>query len=140
MDKQIDVRKAGGIIIKNRKLLVVRHKNRELFISPGGKQGLGESMEETLIREIREEVSLEITQADLEKFGSFTATDAEHPERALHMEVFMIKKWKGQVKLNPEDKIGEFRWVDSVSAKKLKLGSIFEHDVLPKLKNLDLID
>ena len=57
--------KVGGIIIKNKKVLVVRKKTKENFpefIIPGGKRETGETDVETLQREIQEEVNLKVVK------------------------------------------------------------------------------
>lgn len=59
--------KVGGIIIKNKKVLVVRKKTKENFpefIIPGGKREIGETDVETLQREIQEEVNLKVVKAE----------------------------------------------------------------------------
>jgi ADP-ribose pyrophosphatase YjhB (NUDIX family) len=45
---------AAGAILKEGRLLLVRHKGKRLWQVPGGLQELGESLEDTVAREIRE--------------------------------------------------------------------------------------
>ena len=54
------------------------------------------------------------------------------------MDVFLVKKWDGEIKSASE--IEEVMWINSSLPAGIKLGSIFQHDVLPKLKTLGLID
>ena len=51
---------AAGAIIKENKILLVMHKQKKLWQIPGGVQELGESIEETIIREINEELGLNL--------------------------------------------------------------------------------
>ncbi len=138
MDKKIDIHKAGGILIQNRRFLVSRSKGKNFFISPGGKLKAGESPEEALIRELSEELNIKITRQDLKKFGAFYAAAAEQEEKYLRMDVFLVNRWEGD--LQPNNEIEEILWIDSHAPNGINLGSIFEHEVLPRLKKENLID
>lgn len=50
----------GVILIRDGKVLLVRQNNRPFWVFPGGTLELGEGLEECAIREIREEVCLDI--------------------------------------------------------------------------------
>ena len=59
--------KVGGIVIKDKKVLVVRKKTKENFLEfiiPGGKRESGETDLDTLQREMQEEVNLKIIKID----------------------------------------------------------------------------
>ena len=49
---------AGGVVIKNDKILICYRKNQNLFCLPKGTPELGENIEETAIREVSEETGL----------------------------------------------------------------------------------
>jgi len=51
---------AAGAIIKDNKILLVKNKNKSLWQIPGGLQEVDESLEETIIREIYEELHLKL--------------------------------------------------------------------------------
>ncbi|OGG40574.1 hypothetical protein A2118_00860 [Candidatus Kaiserbacteria bacterium GWA2_50_9] len=139
MDKKVDIHKAAGILIKDRKLLMSRSKGKEFFISPGGKIQSGETPEGALIRELDEELGIEVAVEDLEKFGTFHSLAVEQTgEKHLQMDVFLVNRWKGDIQ--PNNEIEEIKWINSLVPDGIKLGSIFEHDVLPRLKKEDLID
>jgi len=57
---KLDVVKAAGIIINNKKLLIVKSTKLDKWISLGGKQEKGESLEEALKREIKEEINVDV--------------------------------------------------------------------------------
>ncbi|MFA6502794.1 MAG: NUDIX domain-containing protein [Candidatus Paceibacterota bacterium] len=137
MDRKIDIHKAGGILIRDRKFLVSRTKGKSFFISPGGKLQMGETPEAALLRELNEELGIEVAVPDLEEFGTFYAPAAEQEDRLLRMDVFVVNKWDGEVR--PSSEIEEIRWIDS-SSTGIPLGSIFEHEVLPRLRKEGLID
>lgn len=138
MDKKVDIHKAGGVLISNRKFLVTRSKGKSFFIAPGGKLEPGETPEEALIRELNEELSITVEVQDLEPFGTFYAPAAGMEDLMLQSDIFLVRAWQGE--LQPAHEIEEVRWVGSVLPEGLELGSIFKHEVLPRLKNLDLID
>lgn len=134
---KVDIHKAGGIILENRRLLVERSKNREHFICPGGSIEDGESAKQALVRELKEEVQLEVLEDDLEDFGDFYAKAATDNTKTIQMTVFKVKSYRGQIK--PDCEVEEIKWVDSQD-KNIKLGSIIEHEIIPRLKELKLID
>ncbi len=139
MKKKVDIYKVAGILVKGRKLLMSRSKGKSYFISPGGKIHLGETPEEALIRELHEEIGITVAIKDLKKFGTFFSIAVEQMDtKHLRMDVFFVNNWRGEIQ--PSNEIEEIKWINSVTAVGMKLGSIFEHDVLPRLKKQDLID
>lgn len=71
MTKEID--KLAWLYIRDCKLLSARSKDKKLFYLPGGKREQGESDEEALMREIKEEVSVDLVSASIKYAGTFTA-------------------------------------------------------------------
>jgi 8-oxo-dGTP diphosphatase len=132
------IRKAAGILLKDRKLLVEKSVNKEFFISPGGTIEKGETPQEALIRELREEFSIEVSGEDLELFGKFSAQAVNHAGQTVEMTVFVVKNWLGEPAASSE--VEEIAWIDSDIPVDMKLGSIFAHDVIPRLKEKGLIN
>lgn len=124
--------------MKNKKLLLSRSKNKDVFIAPGGKIEEDESPENALARELQEELKIDIQKDDLEKFGMFYAPAAGNEDSMLRMDVFIVRNWDGEI--TPDSEIEEIIWVDSNYSKEMEIGSIFEHEVIPKLKSRSLID
>ncbi|UMP05966.1 NUDIX domain-containing protein [Amycolatopsis sp. EV170708-02-1] len=60
------------------RILSTRSRGKSVFYLPGGKREPGESDAETLIREIREELTVEIDPADIEPAGVFEAQADGH--------------------------------------------------------------
>jgi 8-oxo-dGTP diphosphatase len=133
-----DIYKAAGILIKDRKTVVERSMGKPSFVQPGGRIEPGETAAEALVRELKEEFGIDVDEADLEPFGTFTAQAANHPGQQVHMQVFMVKKWRGDIR--PESEVEELLWVDSNLPEGVEIGSIFVHDIIPRLKQLDLVD
>jgi len=133
-----DIYKAAGIIIVDRKLLFTRAEDMEVFIDPGGKIEAGETAKQALIRELKEELSIDVDESDLEPFGEYTAEAANHSGRTVHMQAFMVKKWRGKIIASAE--IEELRWLTSDLPTDIKVGSIFGGQILPKLHEHGLVN
>lgn len=134
----MDIYKAAGILIQNRRLLVTKSFNKDIFVSPGGKLEPGETSRQALIRELQEELHLTVGEPDLTEFGNFSAPAAGNEANLVHMTVFLVAHWTGD--LAPGREIESLAWVDSVSAQDIQIGSIFKHDVIPRLVASHLID
>lgn len=134
-----DIHKAAGIIIKDRRLLVERSKGKDVFVAPGGKLEPGENSRQAVIRELKEEFQLDIAEGELEEFGTFYAEAAgsHNAGKMLRMDVFIIKNVG---KITPDSEVEEIRWVSSDIPADIEVGSIFAHEVLPRLKNDRLVD
>lgn len=139
MSNDYDIHKAAGIIIQDRRLLVERSKGKTVFIAPGGKCELGETSQQAVIRELKEEFRLDISENNLEIFGTFYAEAAgsHNAGKKLRMDVFMVHD-AGEV--TPDSEVEEIRWISSDIPVDIEVGSIFAHEVLPRLKKRDLVD
>lgn len=135
MDRKIDIHKSAGILIKDRKFLITRSAGKDFFIAPGGKVEQGESTTEALKRELQEELCIDVNSDDVTEFGTFYALAAGHENSYLQMGVFMVSDWQGEIA--PAAEVEEILWIDSSLSEGVELGSIFLHDVLPKLKEQD---
>jgi 8-oxo-dGTP pyrophosphatase MutT (NUDIX family) len=108
-------------------------KGREYYIFPGGTAEKGESFETTLVREIFEELNLnvKIHSKLFEYFNDFTHPRTDH--------FFLITEYSGEVKLgDPEfssqnrENIFRYEWV---SIDKLKEIGLQPSDILDQLKD-----
>jgi mutator protein MutT len=133
-----DIYKASGIIVVDRKVLVERSVGKRYFIHPGGKIEPGETAKEALVRELMEEFQLRVRPDDLELFDTNSAPAANSPEVNVHMEVYLVRRWRGEIR--PDHEVEEIRWLTSKVPEGLMVGSIMQHETLPKLKAAGLID
>lgn len=138
MSEAVDIHKAAGILIRDRKLLVERSKGKEFFIAPGGSIEEGETAEEAVIRELMEEFRVTVVPEDLSVFGTFRALAAGQEEKVVEMQVFNVSQWQGEPIADNE--VEEILWVTSEPEVGIKIGSIFEHEVISRLKAAGLID
>jgi 8-oxo-dGTP diphosphatase len=138
MSEKVDIHKAAGVLIRDRKLLVERSIGKEFFIAPGGSVEAGETSKQALVRELMEEFKVTVREEDLAVFGTFRAPAAGQEEKIVEMEVFTVNVWNGEP--TPDNEVEEIRWITSQPEPSIKLGSIFEHQVVPRLKQANLID
>ena len=138
MNDRIDISKAGGILIKDRKFLVTRSRGKDIFYAPGGRIEQGEDPETALLRELDEELSIRVKKESLKFFGTFIHPSAGDNHLTIKMDVFLVEVWEGEIILGNE--IEEFLWVTSGPPSNIKIGSIFGEEVLPRLKAKGLIE
>jgi len=128
--------KLAGIIIKDKKLLMCRKYNEPHFIMPGGRTLKGETPEQTLKRELKEELDVELKS--IKPFKTWEALHFRDKDKIVKMETFFVEI-KGEPKATEE--IDKIVFVDSNYKKKgLKIASIDEDYLVPKLKKMNLIN
>jgi 8-oxo-dGTP diphosphatase len=137
MSETIYIHKAAGILIRDRKLLVERSKGKEFFIAPGGSIEPGETPEQALVRELMEEFQITVREDSLSVFGTFKAAAAGQEDKIVEMNVFTVSEWVGEP--TADNEVEEVRWITS-KPEGIKIGSIFEHEVIPRLRAANLID
>lgn len=125
--------KVGGVIIHNKKLLVVRKRTKENFqeyIIPGGKREGNESDLESLQRELLEE--LNVSLLDTEYLGSYTDI-AVFENVPITIKTYLATI-KGNIKVQNE--IKEYEWIDrNYEENGIKVGSIIKKYIVPELIN-----
>ena len=107
--KEID--KIAFIEIQNKQILSSRSKGKEKFYIPGGKREKGETDEETLIREVKEELSVDVIPNSLEYLGVFKAQSDGAKEGVIVKMTCYRAKYTGVLKANSE--IEELNWLSS---------------------------
>lgn len=89
------------------RVLLVRKRGSQVFMQPGGKPEPGETAVQTLVRELGEELSLDVDPASLDDWGRFRADTANEPGHVLIAQVFGLPL-EGEVE--PAAEIEEARW------------------------------
>ena len=99
---------AGMILIRNRKLLLAFSNNKQCFYLPGGKVDLKESAVEALCREVREELSISVTEKDLTYYTHITAPAfGEEAGIMMEQDCFLLTK---EMEPIASAEIGELRF------------------------------
>ncbi|KAK3263790.1 hypothetical protein CYMTET_27432 [Cymbomonas tetramitiformis] len=127
--------KLALILISNRKTLVARSRGKEVFFTPGGKREPGESDEEALVREVIEELAVEVVTSTIKPYGTFQAQAFGKPEGTMVRITCFTADYKGT--LTPSSEIDELKWISSSERHKT---TITGQMILDDLKAKDLID
>jgi 8-oxo-dGTP pyrophosphatase MutT (NUDIX family) len=90
------------------------------------------------VRELKEEFKIDVAEENLEEFGTFSAEAVNHPGQTVHMHVFIVESWQGEPE--PDSEVEAIRWLTSKLPADIKVGTIFAHEVIPRLKAQGLID
>ncbi len=72
------INKIAWIELQDGKILSTRSKGKDAYYIPGGKREAGESDQDTLLREIKEELSVAIQQDSIAYVGTFQAQAHGH--------------------------------------------------------------
>jgi ADP-ribose pyrophosphatase YjhB (NUDIX family) len=87
---------AAGAILKDGKILLVRRRNlARTWCIPGGVQEIGESIQETARREIREEVGLDLAVGDLIAVYSSPRWNIEYPDGSRLQQLLFFFRMEG---------------------------------------------
>lgn len=105
------------VLVRDRRLLMVTARGRDVLYLPGGKQEAGETGEEALIRETREEVGLELDRSSLRELATVRTQAHGEPEgRMVHMRLWSGAPVVDGAEPTASGEIGELHWVTSVDA------------------------
>lgn len=111
------------------RLLLVRKAGTTAFMQPGGKPEPGEQPDETLARELWEELGVRIPTAHLRSLGRFTAVAANEPGHLVVADVFAAELG-GQLPVVAAE-IAELRWVSRADADALEIAPLAREYFLP---------
>lgn len=106
--KEID--KIAFIHLKSGKILSTLSKGKDTYYIPGGKRENGESDEETLIRECKEELTIDIRRNSIKYYGTFEAQAHGKSEGVLVKMTCYTANFDGN--LHASSEIQEIRWLD----------------------------
>lgn len=101
----------SAVILHDRagRWLTVRKRGTSCFMHPGGKPEPGENARDAALREVSEELRLELDPAELEHLGPVHTTAANEPGFRLYAEVFIAPC---DVEPRPAAEIDDARWID----------------------------
>ncbi|MEK5032388.1 NUDIX domain-containing protein [Paenibacillus sp. FSL R7-0302] len=126
--------KVAWIYVVDGKVLGARSKGKDTYYFPGGKREPGETDAETLIREIEEELSVQILPETIAEFGSFEAPAHGKAEGILVRMTCLTAEFTGE--LIPASEIEELAWLTYKDIDRVSAVSVI---IMDKLREMSLI-
>ncbi len=130
--KEID--KIALIYVKDGQILSTLSKGKDTYYLPGGKRELNETDEQTLIRECKEELTIDVKEDTIKYYGTFKAQAHGKAESIIVKMTCYTAEFIGDIK--PSSEIQEIRWlnydnVDIISpVDKLIFKDLYEKGIL----------
>ena len=130
--KEID--KIALLYIKDGQILSTLSKGKDTYYLPGGKRELNETDEQTLIREYKEELTIDIKEDTIKYYGTFKAQAHGKAEGIIVKMTCYTAEFIGDIK--PTSEIKEIRWlnfndIDIISpVDKLIFNDLYEKKIL----------
>lgn len=119
---------AATFIDRDGRILLVRKRGSRFFMQPGGKIDAGETPRQALLRELGEELGLEMAAGDFDYAGLFSEEAANEPETLVKAHVFTSF---APVQPHVAAEIEEARWFDLESTPGAAFARLTEHHILP---------
>jgi 8-oxo-dGTP pyrophosphatase MutT (NUDIX family) len=130
--ENIIIQKSAWICIKDKKILMARSHGRDVFYNPGGWIEEGETNEQALVREVKEELLVDIVPETITQYGTFTAPAHGRPEGDLVQMNCYTADYVGELQVDDVE-IAEYAWLGSTDMDKLSpAGIIILNDLIKK--------
>ncbi len=133
--KKTYIDKLAFVELRDRKILETKNKGKDTWYIPGGKREADESDVQALIREIKEELNVDIDPETIIFYGTFEAQAHGKPEGTRVRMTCYQAKYAGT--FTPS---GEVELTDWFSYSQKGLASPVDQLIFDDLKNKDLID
>ncbi|RSD13231.1 NUDIX hydrolase [Amycolatopsis eburnea] len=119
--------KVAWLHVVDGRVLAARSRGKDKFYLPGGKREPGESDTETLVREIREELDVEITPSTITPAGTFEGQAHGKAAGTLVRTTAYTAEYTGTLKASSE--IEEIAWLTHADRPRVSLVAqlIFDH-------------
>lgn len=105
--KEID--KIAFLYLKDGKILSTLSKGKDKYYIPGGKREGNETDEETLVRECKEELTIDIIPETIKYYGTFEAQAHGKSEGVIVKMTCYLAGFNGEISASSE--IAEVRWL-----------------------------
>ncbi len=114
MDKDY-IDKLAYIYIRDKKLLCTLPRGKDTWLNAGGKREAGESDQQALIREVREELSVDLQPETLKYYGTFEAQAHGKPDGTMVRLTCYTGDFTGELKASSEiDKIALLGYAERI--------------------------
>ena len=114
-------------------LLVVRKKNTAVWMLPGGKLDVNETPTEALIRELQEELQIEIDASTLRFIGSFDAIAANEADTFVNAQAFLARLPTGKTPIHGAE-IAEMKWLPLSMSTQSDIAPLLRDSIIPSLQ------
>ena len=94
--------KVAFLYLQDGKILSTRSKGKDKYYIPGGKREAGESDIETLVREVKEELSVDIIESSAKLYGVFEAQAHGKAEGVIVKMTCYTAEFTGELKVDSE--------------------------------------
>lgn len=101
--------KIAWIFIENRRILSTKSFGKDKYYLPGGKREGNETDQQTLVREIKEELNVAINQQSINYFGTFKAQAHGHAPNIIVQMTCYKATYTGTLEARSE--IEEIKWL-----------------------------
>ena len=127
--------KAALALIRDNKVLMARNYNRDKYYIPGGTIEGNEDDITTLIREIKEELSVDVIQNTIKSLGTYEDVAYGHTDF-----IVQIRLYLGEVlgELKPSNEVEELGWFGKNDDWEM-LGTVAKTKIMPALVKKGLI-
>ncbi len=127
--RQAVLRVAAAIITdETGRTLLVRKRDTTAFMQAGGKIEPGESALQALVRELQEELGLDVDLDATEYLGSFRAEAANEADTVIRAEVFAMTTDRVMV---PGEEIEQIIWIETDEPFGIELAPLTRDTILP---------
>ena len=99
-----------ALYLKDGQILSTLSKGKDTYYLPGGKRELNETDEQTLIRECKEELTIDIKEDTIKYYGTFKAQAHGKAEGIVVKMTCYTAEFIGEIK--PSSEIQEIRWLN----------------------------
>lgn len=106
-----DIDKLAWVLVRDGRLLAARSRGKDLFYVPGGKREPGESDHQALVREIREELGVDLLVPTIRPAAVLRAPAHGKPEGTFVRLCCYTADFTGT--LGPESEIEELAWLSA---------------------------
>lgn len=100
--------KLAWIDIVDRRILSTRSIGKDTYYIPGGKRDSGETDQEALIREVKEELTIDLVPETIQFFGQFEAQAHDKPEGIMVRMTCYTASYVGEIR--PASEVEEVVW------------------------------
>lgn len=128
----------SAFIKKDNKFLIILCPKFKVWRVPGGRAEHGEQLEETLIREIKEETGIKFANPKFIGFGQDRQFHFLNQKKTSRLIMFFLIKTKQAPKIDPTE-ADDYKWVSIEELKKIKNKEAALNDLFDRNPNLELL-